>query len=570
LSTLLPVSPQPNLPSLEEQTVSQEDLSFAEILSQFEESHRGDSGTRQGVVLAVSGDSVVVDIGLKTEGVIPIESFRKPDGALGVEPGDLVTVTITGRNSEGYYTLSILKVEKPKDWAGLQAAFQQGRIIGGVVTAQAKGGFSVDIGVRAFLPASRSGARDAQAMEQLVGQEIRCKIIKLDVEQEDVVVDRRAVLEEEERQARDRRFAELQEGAVVAGTVRSLAEYGAFVDIGGVEGLLHVGDLSWGRVHQPSDVLKVGDQIEVKILKVDPASRRISLGLKQLTPDPWSLAEEKYKIGDRVRGKVTRMADFGAFVELEPGLEGLIRMADLSWSRQVRKPSDVLKTGELVEAVVTSVKASERRLGLSLKAALGDPWEQLSAKLTPGAVVEGPIVSLTDFGAFVELAEGVEGMIHVSDITSEKRVKHPKDALNIGQRVRAQVLEIDPNRRRIRLGMKQLEPTSVDEYIAEHKPGDTVSGRLLDCGPKQAKVELGDGVVALCRFQPRRQDAQSAAPATPSADLATMTAMLAAKWKQGSSAAGSAPQALRGGQVRTFRITLLDPASKRIEVELAD
>lgn len=550
--------------------MSQEDLSFAEILSQFEESHRGDSGTRQGVVLAVSGDSVVVDIGLKTEGVIPIESFRKPDGALGVEPGDLVTVTITGRNSEGYYTLSILKVEKPKDWAGLQAAFQEGRIIGGVVTAQVKGGFSVDIGVRAFLPASRSGARDAQAMEQLVGQEIRCKIIKLDVEQEDVVVDRRAVLEEEERQARDRRFAELQEGAVVAGTVRSLAEYGAFVDIGGVEGLLHVGDLSWGRVHQPSDVLKVGDQIEVKILKVDPASRRISLGLKQLTPDPWSLAEEKYKIGDRVRGKVTRMADFGAFVELEPGLEGLIRMADLSWSRQVRKPSDVLKTGELVEAVVTSVKASERRLGLSLKAALGDPWEQLSAKLTPGAVVEGPIVSLTDFGAFVELAEGVEGMIHVSDITSEKRVKHPKDALNIGQRVRAQVLEIDPNRRRIRLGMKQLEPTSVDEYIAEHKPGDTVSGRLLDCGPKQAKVELGDGVVALCRFQPRRQDAQSAAPAPPPADLATMTAMLAAKWKQGSSAAGSAPQALRGGQVRTFRITLLDPASKRIEVELAD
>lgn len=558
------------MPNLEDQTVSQEDLSFAEILAQFEESHRTESGPRQGVVVAVSGDAVIVDIGLKTEGVIPTESFRKPDGSLAVEPGDLVTATVTGRNPEGYYTLTMLKVEKPKDWAGLQAAFNEGRVIGGLVTAQVKGGFSVDIGVRAFMPASRSGVREAAEMEQLVGQEIRCKIIKLDVEQEDVVVDRRAVLEEEERQARERRFAELQEGAVITGTVRSLAEYGAFVDIGGVEGLLHVGDLSWGRVNQPSDVLNVGDQIEVKILKVDPASRRISLGLKQLTPDPWTLAEEKYKTGDRVRGKVTRLAEFGAFVELEPGVEGLIRMSDLTWSRKARKPSDVLKTGELVEAVVTSVKAEERRIGLSLKAALGDPWDQISAKLAPGAVVEGPIASLADFGAFVELAEGVEGMIHISDITSEKRIKHPKEVLSPGQRVRAQVLEIDRAKRRIRLGMKQLEPTSVDEYIAEHKPGDTVSGRLLECGPKQARVELGDGVIAICRFPVGQEDDRVAAPAAPAADLQTLSAMLAAKWKQGSSPAKASKQTLRGGQVRTFRITLLDAASKRIEVELAD
>lgn len=558
------------MPNLEDQTVSQEDVSFAEILAQIEESHRTESGPRQGVVVAVSGDAVIVDIGLKTEGVIPAESFRKPDGSLAVEPGDLVTATVTGRSPEGYYTLTMLKVEKPKDWAGLQAAFNEGRVIGGLVTAQVKGGFSVDIGVRAFMPASRSGVREAAEMEQLVGQEIRCKIIKLDVEQEDVVVDRRAVLEEEERQARERRFAELQEGAVVTGTVRSLAEYGAFVDIGGVEGLLHVGDLSWGRVNQPSDVLKVGDQIEVKILKVDPASRRISLGLKQLTPDPWTLAEEKYKTGDRVRGKVTRLAEFGAFVELEPGVEGLIRMADLTWSRKVRKPSDILKTGELVEAVVTSVKAEERRIGLSLKAALGDPWEQIAAKLAPGAVVEGPIASLADFGAFVELAEGVEGMIHISDITSEKRIKHPKEVLSPGQRVRAQVLEIDRAKRRIRLGMKQLEPTSVDEYIAEHKPGDTVSGRLLECGPKQARVELGDGVIAICRFPAAQEDDRAAAPAASAADLEALSAMLAAKWKQGGSPAKASKQSLRGGQVRTFRITLLDAASKRIEVELAD
>jgi small subunit ribosomal protein S1 len=558
------------MPRLEDPTVSQEELSFAEILAQFEESHRSESGPRQGTVLAVSNDSVVVDIGLKTEGVIPAEAFRKADGSLGVEPGDLVTVTITGRNSEGYYTLSMLKVEKPKDWAGLQAAFEEGRIIGGVVSGQIKGGFSVDIGVRAFLPASRSGVREASEMEQLVGQEIRCKIIQLNVEEEDVVVDRRVVLEEEERQARERRFAEIQEGAVLEGTVRSLTNFGAFVDLGGVEGLLHVGDLSWGRVNQPSDVLKVGDTVQVKVLKVDPAARRISLGLKQLTPDPWSVAAEKYPIGSRVRGKVTRLADFGAFVELEPGLEGLIRMADMSWSRKMRKPSDVLKAGDMVEAVVTSLQPAERRMGLSLKAALGDPWEEVSARLTVGAVVEGPIVSLADFGAFVELAEGVEGMIHISDITSEKRIKHPKEVLAVGQRVRAQVLEIDAAKRRIRLGMKQLEPTSVDEYIAEHKPGDTVSGRLLDCGAKQAKVELGDGVVAICRLpiQGQTPAAKDAPPAK--ADLAALTAMLSAKWKQGGAVASASAQGLRGGQVRTFRITLLDPASKRIEVELAD
>ena len=551
--------------------MSQDEMSFAEILSQFEESHRVDSGPRQGKVLAVSSDSVVVDIGLKTEGVIPAADFRASDGSPGVEPGDIVTVTITGRNSEGYYTLSKLKVEKPKDWAGLQAAFDEGKIIGGMVSGQIKGGFSVDIGVRAFLPASRSGVRETADMEQLVGQEIRCKIIKLDVEDEDVVVDRRAVLEEEERAAREQAFLDLKEGAVVSGTVRTLTDFGAFVDLGGIDGLLHVGDMSWGRVGKPSDVLKTGDSIQVKILKVDPASRRVSLGLKQLAPDPWSLAEEKYKTGDRVQGRVTRLAEFGAFVELEPGIEGLIRMADLSWSRKIRKPGDVLKAGELVEVVVTGVKAADRRIGLSLKATLGDPWEEMASRLTPGAVVEGPIVSLTDFGAFMELAEGIEGLIHISDISREKRLKHPKEALSPGQQVRAQVLELDRAKRRIRLGMKQLEPTSIDEYIAEHKAGDTVSGRLIECSAKRAKVELGDGVVAVCRLPVEAGSGRTDPTESPKPDLASLTAMLSARWKQGSgSAASGSREPLRAGQIRTFRISHLDPAGKQIELELAD
>jgi small subunit ribosomal protein S1 len=547
-------------------------MTFAEILSQFEESHRNETGPRQGTVVAVSDDSVVVDIGLKTEGVIPAADFRDGEGGQTVQTGDRVTVTITGRNSEGYYTLSKLKVEKPKDWTGLQSAMAEGRAIAGTVTGQVKGGFSVDVGVRAFMPASRSGVREAADMDQLVGQEIQCKVIKLDIADEDVVVDRRAVLEEEDRQARKKAFEELKEGAVVTGTVRTLTDFGAFVDIGGVDGLLHVADISWSRVGKPSDVLKAGDSIEVKILKIDPASRRIGLGLKQLSADPWSVVEEQYKAGDRIKGKVTRVADFGAFVELAPGVEGLIRTADMSWSRKIRKASDVVKPGELVEVMVTGVKAADKRIGLSLKQALGDPWEALAAKLTPGAVVEGPVVSLADFGAFIELGEGIEGMIHIGDISREKRLKHPKEVLTVGQVVRAQVREVDSAKRRIRLSMKDLEPTSVDEYIAEHKEGDTVTGRLIDCTPKRIRVELGEGVVALCRppAAAGKAEEQAAEPAGK-ADLHSLTAMLSERWKSGGSGARTAdPGAMRAGQIRTFRIARLDAAAKQISVELAE
>jgi small subunit ribosomal protein S1 len=440
-----------------------------------------------------------------------------------------------------------------------------------MVSGVVKGGLSVDVGVRAFMPASRSGVKDQAEMEKLVGQDIQCRIIKLDVADEDVVVDRRSVLEEEEQRARQKALEELKEGAVMSGRVRTLTDFGAFVDLGMVDGLLHVADMSWGRVAKPSDVLKEGDTLEVKILKVDPASRRVSLGLKQLSADPWSLAEEKYKTGDRVRGKVTRVVDFGAFVELEPGLEGLIRLADMTWSRKVRKPSDVLKPGELVEAVVTGVSAAAKRIGLSLKQALGDPWEEVADKMPVGSTVEGPIVSLAEFGAFMELAEGVEGMIHIGDISREKRLKHPKEVLTVGQRVRAQVLEMDRSKRRIRLGMKQLEPTSIDEYIAEHKAGDKVSGRLVDLSQKRAKVELGEGVVAICRLPVETKTEKAAEESAPKTDLTTLTAMLSAKWKRGSSAPGKGVQEpVRAGQIRSFRIALLDPGSKTIELELAD
>ena len=563
-----------------EATGSEPNSTFGDILSQFERSHatpadaRGEG--RAGTVIAVSGDSVFVDIGMKIEGILPASEFRDKDGNVDIHPGDHLRVGITGRNEEGYYRLSKLKVQRPKDWAGLEKAFQDKRVIAGVVSAVVKGGVSVDIGVRAFMPASRSGAKDAAEMEKLVGQEITCRIIKVDVADEDVVVDRRAVLEELEAQAREQRLADLKEGMIVPGTVRSLTDFGAFVDIGGVDGLLHVTDMSWGRVNKPSDLLKTGDQVEVQILKIDQQGagkrgRRISLGMKQLQPDPWSLVAEKFKAGERVRGVASRVTDFGVFVELEPGIEGLIHLSELSWSKKVRKPSDVVKPGDAVEVVVLGVNPAERRIALGLKQALGDPWEQAETRFPVGSIVEGPITSLTKFGAFVQLDEALEGMIHIGDISGEKRINHPQDVLKPGQAVRAAVLEVDRGKRRIRLGLKQLQPTSMDEYIAEHKEGDLVSGRVADISRGKAKVELGEGIHAFCTITTPEVNA-SDAPEPSKADLSTLSSMLAAKWKHGqagSSSVSGKREPARAGQIRSFRILKLDPAQKKIELELA-
>jgi small subunit ribosomal protein S1 len=551
---------------------SAEDSSFGEILSEFEGSHRhaaeGHKESRQGTVVAISSESVFVDVGLKTEGIIPVEEFRDASGNLEIKAGDQVIVSVKGRSPEGYYLLSKIRVERPKDWASLEKAFAEKRAIVGTVTGAVKGGLTVDVGVRAFLPASRSGVRELAELEQLTGQEIICKIIKLDVTDEDVVVDRRVVLEEEEAKAREQVYAALQEGAVVRGTVQTLTDFGAFVDLGGVDGLLHVTDMSWARVGKPADLLSAGDSVEVKILKVDRESRRVSLGLKQLSPDPWSLAGEKYKVGDRVRGKVTRVVEFGAFVELEPGIEGLIRLFDLTWSKKAIKAKDVVKPGELVEVVVLNVSGTERRIGLGLKQALGDPWDEAANRFPVGSVVEGRIANLAKFGAFVELGEGLEGMIHVGDISAEKRINHPQDVLKAGETVKALVLEVDREKRRIRLGMKQLQPTSADEYIAEHKVGDIVTGRLVEVRKQEASVELGEALLAPCAL-PREQKKVQEAAEPAAADVSSLSAMLAAKWKQGKTVSvESSREPARAGQIRSFRITALDPAQKRIELEL--
>jgi small subunit ribosomal protein S1 len=548
------------------------DNSFAEILSEFEQSQHGGRNNEglRGTVVSISPDSVFVDIGRKVDGVLPVEQFRDPAGELTIRVGDKMLVSITGRDPEGSYTLSTIKVERPKDWSALERAFAEKRAIAGTVTEMVKGGLRVDVGLPAFLPASRSGTRDQAELEKLVGQEIQCRIIKLDTASEDVVVDRRAILEEEEARAREQKFGELTEGAVLRGTVRSVTDFGAFVDLGGIDGLLHVTDMAWQRVAKPSDVVTAGDSIQVKVLKIVPEGKRISLGLKQLAPDPWTLAAERFHIGDRVQGKVSRLADFGAFVELLPGVEGLIHISEMSWAKKIRKPSDLLKTGEMVEAVVLGVNAADRRISLGLKQALGDPWEDALKKFPVGAVAEGPVTSLTNFGCFIDLGGGIDGMIHISDITREKRLNHPREALNAGQTVKAVVLEVDRERRRIKLGIKQLEPTTADEYIAEHQVGESVTGRIVEASQSRAKVELGDGVFAECRIRDAGGNGSSAEqPAATKGDLGSLTAMLSAKWKQGPTAAATQNEPPRAGQVRTFRILKLDQPNKKIEVELA-
>ncbi len=563
----------PNTP--ESQPVAESTESFGELLSQYEQSHsrKGEGGNPriEGTVIAVSVDSVFLDIGYKSEGILPLAVFQSAGET--VKPGDKMMVTVKGRGPEGYYELSRGKVERPKDWSALEKAFAEKATILGTVTGVVKGGLTVDVGVRAFLPASRSGTRDAAEMEKLVGQEIRCRITKLDVTDEDLVVDRRAIAEEEEQAEKDRRFSQIKEGLILSGTVRSLADYGAFVDLGGVDALLHVSDISWGRVNKPADVLSPGQQVEVTVLKItnEGEKRRISVGMKQLQPHPWDAVAQKYKTGERVRGAVTRLVDFGAFVELEPGIEGLVHISEMSWAKRVRTPGDVVKPGETVEAVILGVNPGERRISLGLKQTLGDPWAEVEQKFSVGSVIEGPVTNIMKFGAFVQLSEGVEGMVHVSEISAEKRINHPQDELKIGQRVRAQILAIDTEKRQLRLSMKQLLPSGLDEYLAGHQEGDVVTGRIIEASGEPARVELGEAIHAICRIssQGSTKTPEEKEPPAKKADLSSLGSMLQARWKSGAVSNPSEPEALRAGQIRSFRIVKLDQAAKKIELELA-
>jgi small subunit ribosomal protein S1 len=563
---------QPTTAESSEPSESQE--SFADMLTAFEQSHshKSEPGQRQlqGVVISLSADQVFLDIGYKTEGVLPRSAFD--NNAEAVKPGDTFPVSVTGRNTEHYYELSRFKVALPRDWSALEAAFAEKIAIVGTVTEVRKGGVTVDVGVRAFMPASRSGTKDAAELEKLVGTEITCRITKLDVTDEDVVVDRRIVLEEQARGITAARREALTEGLIVTGTVSTLMPYGAFVDIGGIDGLLHVSDISHTRVTKPEDVLTVGQELQLKILKIDPETKKISLGLKQLQPEPWQTVS--LAVGQRITGTVTRLADFGAFVEIEPGIEGLIHISEMSYGKKLRHPSDMLKQGERVDAVVLAIKPEERRISLGLKQTLADPWTEVEHNFPVGSQIEGPITKLMNFGAFVQLADGIEGLVHISEITAERRLNHPSDVLRAGQIVQAQVLAIDPQKRQIKLSMKQLVPTEIDEYIAEHKVGDTVSGRVIEQSPSLIHVELGDGIRATCASASATSETPAKpaqeAPATPAAkpDLSNLSSLFKDRFK-GNAPSAAKQEPFNEGQIRNFKITKLDAEGKKIEVELA-
>jgi small subunit ribosomal protein S1 len=542
--------------------------SFSELLAEFEHSHthkaEGDGKQLEGTVVSLDAEAVYLDIGYKTEGMLPRTVFA--NNAESVEVGQKFSVSVKGRNVERYYELSLLKVAQATDWGSLEVAFKNKTAVVGTVTAVVKGGLSVDVGVRAFMPASRSGTREAGEMEKLVGTQITCRITKLDTEEEDVVVDRRVVLEEEAFAVQGARLAGLSEGEVVTGTVRSLATYGAFVDIGGVDGLLHISDMAWSRVKAAEDVLSVGDEIQVKILSVDADTKKISLGLKQLQPEPWDGAAATYTVGQRITGTVTRLMDFGAFVELEPGIEGLIHVSEMSWVKKVRKPSDMLKEGDSVEAVVLGVDTASKRISLGLKQALGDPWTDVAAKFGVGSQVEGPVTRMATFGAFVEVAEGVEGLVHISEIVADRRLNHPSDVLHVGEVVKASVVAVDTEKRQIKLSMKQLIPTGLGEYLEEHQVGDTVSGRIVEQMTGSVVVELGEGIRATCPVEEEVVEEKSSGG--DGVDLSALSSLLSAQWKGAGTAAKKKAEPLAVGQVRSFKIVALDIEASRIELKL--
>lgn len=563
---------------IEEAGAQSEESSFGDILQQFEQEQAAapkkaaeSSGPIKGTVVAVSDDAVLVDIHGKAEGALPKASL--PPESQDVAVGDLIEVTIIGRTDDGMTLLSPIRVEKPKDWSGLLAAFNEKRTVQGKVTDTVKGGVRVDIGGRAFMPASRSGTRDAFELQKLVGQDVEVRILSIDVEKEDIVVDRRVVLEEESAKKKEERFHSLKEGDVLKGRVRSVTDFGAFLDLGGVDGLLHVADMSWNRVGKPADVVKIGDEIDVKILKLNANTRKVSLGVKQLTPDPWTVAAEKFQSGQKATGIVARLTEFGAFVELAPGVDGLIHLSQMSWSKKVRKPSDLLKVGDQVEVVVLGVKPGDKRIELSLKNALGDPFTEAVEKYKPGTIVEAPVTSIQAFGAFIDLGDGLDGMIHIGDMANDKRVDHPKDVVKEGQTVRAIVLDIDKERRRIRLGLKQLQPTKVDNFIAEHTVGELLSGRIADVRANSLKVEISEGVFGECKLEEKKEETAkpAAAAAASNVDVGSLAAMLKGRWKEGKGG-DPAPKAatLRTGMIRNFKIASLDAEHKKIALTIVE
>ena len=455
----------------------------------------------QGTVLGFLQKDVIIDFGYKSEGIVPAEQFLSPSGEMTVKRGDVVDVMIDhGEQVEGYVLLSHTKAARLRIWDNLEKALNEQLVVSGRVLGRVKGGLAVDVGIKAFMPGSQADPRPIHNLDSLVGRDIPVKIIKLNRRRGNVVVSRKAAIEEEINSRKSATLEHLVEGEAVTGTVKNLTEYGAFIDLGGIDGLLHVTDMSYGRITHPSEMLQVGQEITVKILKFDRAKERVSLGIKQLEPDPWETVIERYPVSHRVIGRVVNVTDYGAFVELEPGVEGLIHISEMTWSRRMKHPSKVVKTGDQVEAVILEVHPKERRISLGLKQLEPNPWTTIDSRYSVGSVVEGRVRNMTDFGAFIEIEEGIDGLVHVSDLSWTKRVKHPSEVLKKGMIVQAVILNIDSASHRLSLGIKQLQPDAWETYFSTYQVGDVVHGRVCRLASFGAFVELAEGIEGLCHF----------------------------------------------------------------------
>jgi small subunit ribosomal protein S1 len=454
----------------------------------------------EGTVVSITATEVFVGFGYKLEGLVPLAQFRAPDGSFTVKTGDKVKVMAdrNGPQQQGYVLLSYAKAAKFRIWDTLEAALQEAQIVPGLVKERIKGGLLVDVGVEAFLPGSQMDVRPVHDLDPFVGQTISVKIIKINRRRGNVVVSRKAVLEQDQKSRKTVALEHLSEGDTVTGVVKNLTDYGAFVDLGGIDGLLHVSDLSHGRVNHPSQVLQVGQEVTAKVLKFDREKERISLGIRQMAPDPWESLIERLPVGSRVIGRVMSITDYGAFVEIEPGVEGLIHVSEMTWSRRMKHPNKIAKAGDQVEAVVLEVKQKERRVSLGIKQLEADPWTTVADRYSIGSVVEGRIRKLADFGAFLEIEEGVDGLVHVSDLSWSKAVKVPADVVKKGQVLQAVILNIDAPNRRLSLGVKQLQPDSWESFFRSHQVGDMVRGRVCRGAAFGVFVELAPGVEALC------------------------------------------------------------------------
>ena len=452
----------------------------------------------KGTVLKVSSSEVVVDVGYKSEGIIAVSEFVDEGGQVTVQAGDSVDVLLERtEDRDGHIVLSREKAEKMKIWDEVEQAYSDRRIVIGHVIERVKGGLAVDIGVRAFLPGSQIDVRPVRNLDALKGQELRMRVIKVNKKRGNIVLSRKSLLEEENAEKKKVTLENIAEGKVMKGLVKNITDYGAFIDLGGIDGLLHVTDMTWGRAQHPSELYKVNDEVEVVVLKYDAEAERVSLGYKQLHDDPWASVTDRYPVGQRVSGKIVSLTDYGAFAELESGVEGLIHVSEMSWSKRVKHPSKLLNVGDSIDAMVLGVDQEARRISLGVKQIETNPWHELAERYPIGAKINGKVRNLTEFGAFVEVEEGIDGLIHVSDMSWRKRLTHPSEVLKKGDDIEAVVLSVDPENQRLSLGLKQMSTDVWDDFFAENKVGAIVEGKVVRVTNFGAFVELAEGIEGL-------------------------------------------------------------------------